>query len=156
MIGQGVYCGLRTASEVFLIFTTQLYSCLRNCDAIFSYIDSREVLQQEHSQSPILPSPHLRWVVNHASLSPYSLSLNYKYNFNKFPFTITSTLFFSIVFVSQFVFITHSNFSRQTPRPGSHSLFSLSSRYLTLHLSSHSPPFVSVPPGGLNSISGSR
>ena len=23
--GQGVYCGLSTASEVFLIFTTQLY-----------------------------------------------------------------------------------------------------------------------------------
>ena len=23
--GQGEYCGLRTASEVFLIFTTQLY-----------------------------------------------------------------------------------------------------------------------------------
>ena len=140
---------------MFLIFTTQLYSCLCNCDAIFSYIDKREVLQQEYSQPPILPSPHLRWVVNHANRSPYSLSLNYKYNFNKFPFTITSKLFFSIVFASQFAFITHS-FSRQTPRSGSHSLFSLSSRYLTLHLSSHSPPFVSVPPGGLNSISGSR
>ena len=25
---QGVYCSLSTASEVFLIFTTQLYSCL--------------------------------------------------------------------------------------------------------------------------------
>ena len=25
--GQGMYCGLSTASEVFLIFTTQLYSC---------------------------------------------------------------------------------------------------------------------------------
>ena len=25
MHGQGVYCGLSTASEVFLIFTTQLY-----------------------------------------------------------------------------------------------------------------------------------
>ena len=32
--GQGVYCGLITASEVFLIFTTQLYSCLCSCNAI--------------------------------------------------------------------------------------------------------------------------
>ena len=26
--GQGLYCGLSTASEVFLIFTTQIYLCL--------------------------------------------------------------------------------------------------------------------------------
>ena len=32
--GQGVYYGLSTASEVFLIFTTQLYSCLGNHNAI--------------------------------------------------------------------------------------------------------------------------
>ena len=49
---------------MFLIFTTQLYSCLFNYVAIFSYIDKREVLQQEYSQPPILPSPHFRWVVN--------------------------------------------------------------------------------------------
>ena len=30
----------------------------------FSYLDKREVMQQEYSQSPILPSPHFRWVVN--------------------------------------------------------------------------------------------
>ena len=30
----------------------------------FSYLDKREVLQQEYSQPPILPSPHFRWVVN--------------------------------------------------------------------------------------------
>ena len=30
-----------------------------------SYLDKREVLQQEYSQPPILPSPHFRWVVNH-------------------------------------------------------------------------------------------
>ena len=30
----------------------------------FSYFDKREVLQQEHFQPPILPSPHFRWVVN--------------------------------------------------------------------------------------------
>ena len=29
----------------------------------FSYLDKREVLQQEYFQLPILPSPHFRWVV---------------------------------------------------------------------------------------------
>ena len=33
-----------------------------------SYLDEREVLQQEYSQSPILPSPHFQWVVNLCSL----------------------------------------------------------------------------------------
>ena len=60
----GVYCDPSTASEAFLIFTAQLYSYLCNNNAIFSYIDNREVLQQEYSQPPILPSPHFRWVVN--------------------------------------------------------------------------------------------
>ena len=32
--GQGVYYGLSTATKVFLIFTTQLYSCLSNYNAI--------------------------------------------------------------------------------------------------------------------------
>ena len=50
---QWQYCGLSTASEVFLIFNTQLYS----------YVDKREVLQQEYSQPPTLPSHHFRWVV---------------------------------------------------------------------------------------------
>ena len=52
-----------TASEVFLIFTTQLHSYMCNYNAIFSY--NREVLQQEYSQPPILPSSHFQWVVNH-------------------------------------------------------------------------------------------
>ena len=30
----------------------------------FSYLDKREVLQQEYSQPTILPYPHFRWVVN--------------------------------------------------------------------------------------------
>ena len=34
MMAKGVYCGLSIASEVFLIFTTQLYSCLYNHNAI--------------------------------------------------------------------------------------------------------------------------
>ena len=32
--GQGEYCGLRTASKVFLTFTTHLHSCLCNYNAI--------------------------------------------------------------------------------------------------------------------------
>ena len=59
-----VYNGLSTASEVLLIFTTQPYSYLCNYNAMFSYTDKREVLQQEYSQPPILPFPHFRWVVN--------------------------------------------------------------------------------------------
>ena len=47
--GQGVYCCPSTATEVFLIFTTQLYSCQCNYDAIVSYLNKREVLQQEYS-----------------------------------------------------------------------------------------------------------
>ena len=31
----------------------------------FSYIDKREVLQQEYFQPPILPSPHFWWVVKY-------------------------------------------------------------------------------------------
>ena len=49
---------------MFLIFTTQLYSCLCNYNDLVSYCDKREVLQQEYSQHTILPSPHFRWVVN--------------------------------------------------------------------------------------------
>ena len=33
--GQGVYFGLSTTSEVFLIFTTQQYSCQCSYDATF-------------------------------------------------------------------------------------------------------------------------
>ena len=32
--GQGAYCNLSTASEVFPILTTQLYPCLCKCNAI--------------------------------------------------------------------------------------------------------------------------
>ena len=40
--GQGVYCDLSTASEVFLIFTTHLYSCVCKCDAVV--VDSLPLL----------------------------------------------------------------------------------------------------------------
>ena len=49
---------------MFLIFTTQPYSCLCNHNAIVFIFEKREVLQQEYSQPIILPSPHFRWVVN--------------------------------------------------------------------------------------------
>ena len=62
--GQGVYCGLSTASEVFPFCTTKPYSYLCNYNAIFSYTDKREVFQQEYSQYPILPSLHFWFLVN--------------------------------------------------------------------------------------------
>ena len=61
---QGEYCGQSTTSEVFLISTTQLYSCLCNYNEMFPYLDKKEVLQQEYSPPSILPSPYFRWVVN--------------------------------------------------------------------------------------------
>ena len=36
----------------------------------FSRFDKREVLQQEYSQPPILPSPHFRWVVTTHDVCP--------------------------------------------------------------------------------------
>ena len=62
--GQVVYCGLSTASEVFLIFTTQLHQFPCIIMQWFWYLDKREVLQQEYSKPPIHPSPHFRWVAN--------------------------------------------------------------------------------------------
>ena len=63
-----MYCGQSATSEVFLIFTSQLYSCLCNCDAIFSYIDKRAVLHATGilptPNRGLLPSPHFWWVVN--------------------------------------------------------------------------------------------
>ena len=49
--GKGVYCSLRTAFEVFLIFVTQLYSCLYNYDAMFRY------WQEGSMATGILPTP---------------------------------------------------------------------------------------------------
>ena len=62
---QGVYCGLSTPFEVFLIFTTQLYMHVYTIIVQhFSHFDTRELLQQGYSQPQILPSPHFQWVVN--------------------------------------------------------------------------------------------
>ena len=48
------YCGLSTASVVFLLFTTQLP--IHVFAAIFSFNGKREVLQKEFSRPTILPS----------------------------------------------------------------------------------------------------
>ena len=50
--GQGKYFGLSTASEAFLIFTTQLCSCSYNCNAI-GFISS----QEGSIATGILPTP---------------------------------------------------------------------------------------------------
>ena len=51
--GQGVYCGLNTASEVFLIFTTQLYQYLSGIFLFASVSDEREVFVPKYSQTAI-------------------------------------------------------------------------------------------------------
>ena len=47
-------------------------------NAKVSYFDKREVLQQEYSQSPILPSPHLQWVVKHRNHDSLTLQVQGK------------------------------------------------------------------------------
>ena len=42
--GMGAYCDLGAASEVFLIFTTQLYHVYAIVMQLFTYLDKREVL----------------------------------------------------------------------------------------------------------------
>ena len=68
--GQGVYCGLSNASEVFLIFTTQLYQYFSVFSLFALSIDEPEVFLPEYSQSAILHAAHFRGVVNH----PYTFS----------------------------------------------------------------------------------
>ena len=52
---------------MFTIFTTEhVYAVIMQW---FSYFDEREVLQQEYSKPPILPSPHFRWIVIHVKTS---------------------------------------------------------------------------------------
>ena len=52
--GHGVYCGLGTDSEVFII-DSQLYSCLCSYNAIFFIILTRE---REVLQERVLRTPH--------------------------------------------------------------------------------------------------
>ena len=62
--GQGVYCGLSTASEVFLIFTTQLYQYFSVFFLFALIIDAPEVFLPKYSQTAILHAAHFRRVVN--------------------------------------------------------------------------------------------
>ena len=48
------------------------------------HLDEREVLQQEYSQPPILPSPHFRWVVKHQN----NAWCTKKRHCNLFPFSV--------------------------------------------------------------------
>ena len=51
--GQGVYCGLSTASEVFLIFTTQLYTYFNPFFLFALLSDEPEVLPHKYFQTAI-------------------------------------------------------------------------------------------------------
>ena len=61
--GRGVYCGLSTASEMFLIFTTQLYQFLCVFSLFAHFSDEPEVFLPKHSQMAILHAAHFRRVV---------------------------------------------------------------------------------------------
>ena len=50
----GMYCGLSTASEVFLIFTTQLYHYLSVCFLFALFNDKPEVFLPKYSQTATL------------------------------------------------------------------------------------------------------
>ena len=62
--GQGVYCGPITTSEVFLIFTTQLYQYFSVLILFALSSDKPEVFLPKYSQTAILHAAHFRWVVN--------------------------------------------------------------------------------------------
>ena len=68
--GQGEYCGLSTASEVFLIFTTQLYQ------VFFFYLnyisDEPEVFLPKYFQAAILHAAHFRRVVKNTEVTQIS------------------------------------------------------------------------------------
>ena len=66
--GQGVYCGLSTASEVFPIFTTQLYQYFSVFLLFALFSDEPEVFLPKYSQTAILHAAHFRRVVKHLTL----------------------------------------------------------------------------------------
>ena len=62
-----MYCVLSTASEVFHIFTTQLYQYFSVCYFLLALLrDKSEVFLPEYSQPAILHAAHVRRVVNSA------------------------------------------------------------------------------------------
>ena len=56
-------CGLSTASEVFPIFTTQLYQYFSVSFLFALFRDESEVFLPEYSQTAILNAAHFRRVV---------------------------------------------------------------------------------------------
>ena len=69
-----MYCGLSTASEVFLIFTTQLYQYFSVLLLFALFSDEPEVFLPEYSQTAILHASHFRRVVN--SENTYQVSID--------------------------------------------------------------------------------
>ena len=75
-----MYCGLNTASEVFLILTTQLYqfffivfslvALFKHSKLVYMGSDEPEVFLSKYSQTAILHAAHFRRVVNRVVLFP--------------------------------------------------------------------------------------
>ena len=61
---QGVYCGLSTASEMFLIFTTQLYQYFSVFFLFAPFSDEPEVFLPKYFETAILHAAHFLRVVN--------------------------------------------------------------------------------------------
>ena len=61
--GQWVYCGLSTACEVFIIFTTQLYQYFSVFFLFALFSDEPEVFLPEYYQTAILHAAHFWRVV---------------------------------------------------------------------------------------------
>ena len=58
-----MYCGLSTASEVFLIVTTQLYQYFSVFFLVALFLDEPEVFLSKYSQTTILHAAHFQRVV---------------------------------------------------------------------------------------------
>ena len=59
-----MYCGLSTASEVFHIFTTQIYQYFIVFLLFALFSDEPEVILPKYSQTAILHAAHFQRVVN--------------------------------------------------------------------------------------------
>ena len=75
-----MYCGQNTASEVFLIFTTQLYQYFSVFFLFALVSDVLEVFPPKKSQIAILHAAHFRRVVK---IENYDLYLRFKTRFPK-------------------------------------------------------------------------
>ena len=74
MIARGEYCGLNTASELFLIFTTQQYQLNLKTHFVIDFFlfalfsDEPEVFLPKYSQTAILHAAHFRRVLKPGGL----------------------------------------------------------------------------------------